>query len=157
MKVFYLSIALALALFSCNSDSSNHAATPTAQIKNPQTADPEANNIKKVGGVVVEKTVEVPEAPVDDSGVDYNQLAASICQCADHLRGHDHGESSNTQIDPNDKEFAKEVDCAKAAKANVTKGEISRQSLVQQLKGACPDLPGKYVALVVININKTSY
>lgn len=161
MKAFYLFLALSLSIIACNSGTADTATSTPSTKTQKQTpkmptqaelAQSEAKNGKDPGGAVVEKTTQVPEAPVADEGVDYGSLANSACQCGAKLRGTEDSHVGQVHVDANSTVFQSEVDCFMAAKNKMTTKPISRQKLIRQLKDTCGDLPGTLVMRIMITL-----
>lgn len=160
MKAFYLFLALSLCIVSCNSDTAETTTTtppattqkaPTPSNTPPTKTSSQANNSKDAGAFV-ERTEVVPEAPVQDEGVDYQTLATAACQCGNKLLGTEESHVGQKHVDANSTEYQAEVDCFMAAKNKMTKNPISRQKLIGLIKDSCADLPGTLVMRIMMTL-----
>ena len=154
MKVLHgllFALVFSLCFFACGSGNSGVDAPPP---ESDVVETPPAKPAEKAKGAMVEKTEIVPEAPVNDAGVDYKKLAKSVCACGAKYRGHDDGHEGDVLVSEDDTEYQKEVDCAMKAKNDMTKEAISRKKLVSEIKAQCHDLPGKLVMRLMMTLGE---
>ena len=105
-------------------------------------------------GVVVEKTIQTEEAPVDDKNVNYATLAKAICKCGSKYIGKEEPQEGDVFVAESDQQYQDAVDCSMKEKAKITDKAISRQALVRMIKKECHDIPGKLVMSLMIALEK---